>query len=260
MEVLFKKEKVPGFAIVTGSSRGLGANFAYRLASEGYNVVLNYCNAGSIDACREVKDQIEKDFGTGVVMVHADVSDPEACRRVVQAGKDAFGCNVGVLVNNAGIHRGGNFEDVAPETYSWVINVDLVGAMNMCHAVVPDMMEQGEGAIVNISSSAAYAQSIKNEAYGTAKAALLGLTKCLALELAPHNIRVNAIAPGQHATQMVRDFAARDPENFKNSLAAIPMGRVGQPEELSEAMSYLVHARFMTGHCIAHSGGRVLLS
>lgn len=259
METLFKKEKLPGFAIVTGSSRGLGANFAYRLANDGYDVLINYSSDASEADALEVKGQIERDTGRRALICKADVSVPEECTRMVETACDTFGSHAAVLINNAGIHRGGNFEDIPPETYSKIIYVDLIGCLNMCRASIPHMLEAGEGAIINISSSAAYAQSYKNEAYGTAKAALLGLTKCLALEFAGKGIRANAIAPCQHATKMVEDFARNDPENFKKSCAAIPLGRIGRPDELSEAMSYLVHARFMTGHCIAHSGGKVLL-
>lgn len=260
METILEKEKNPGFAIVTGSSRGLGANFAYRLASEGYDVVLNYCNSASKNAAMEVKAQIENDFGARVIVAQADVSNYEECEQMVKTAVETFSCSVGVLINNAGIHKGGNFEDIDPEVYSQIIKVDLIGALNMCHIVLPYMVKEKNGVIINISSSAAYAQSFKNEAYGTAKAGLIGLTKCLALECAPYNVRVNALAPCQHATQMVEDFAKNDPENFKKSCAAIPLGRIGKREELSDAMSYLVHAKFMTGHCIAHTGGKVLLS
>lgn len=260
MEVLFQKKKLPGFAIVTGSSRGLGANFAYRLASEGYDVVLNYSNPASADDAQQISGQIQRDFGRTPVIVPGDISDPTACKEIVNAGINAFGGEIAVLINNAGIHKGGPFECAAPEDYIRILYVDLIGTVNMCQAVLPYMKKQCGGAIINISSSAAYAQSYKNEAYGTAKAAVLGLTKCLALELAPYKVRVNAIAPCQHETKMVADFAKAQPENFKKSCSEIPLGRIGRREELSEAMSYLVHAEFMTGHCIAHTGGKVLLS
>lgn len=256
---VFAKQKMDGFAIVTGGSRGLGANFAWRLASEGYDVVINYTSESSLEKAEALRDDIEKTFGTRAVVLRADTSDYGQCQTLVEQAVEILGDKIAVLINNAGIQTGGEFHQLDPAVYRKIISVNLLGVLYMTRAVVPYMIKHQQGVIINNASAAGYAASFKNEAYGTAKAGMLGLTRALALEMAKYNVRVNALAPTQHWTDMVANFAKREPDNFEKSCSLIPLKRCGEPEELSEAMSFLLNDTYMTGHCIAHSGGKLLL-
>jgi len=256
---IFSKVKMDGFAIVTGASRGLGANFAWRLASEGYDVVINYTSESSLEKSEALREDIEKTFGTRAVVLRADTSDYAQCEAMVEKAVEILGDKIAILVNNAGIQTGGDFHQLDPAVYRKIINVNLLGVLYMSRVVAPYMIKHKQGVIINNASAAGYAASFKNEAYGTAKAGMLGLTRALALELAQYNVRVNALAPSQHWTDMVANFAKREPDNFEKSCSLIPLKRCGEPEELSEAMSFLINDTYMTGHCIAHSGGKLLL-
>jgi len=243
-------------AIVTGAARGLGAAIAARLARDGADLVL-------LDVSADVAATAERLAAVGLV---TDVSDENACAAAVDRAVRAIG-GVDVLVNNAGI--GGPDTDVAgtsPAEFRRVLDVNLTGTFLMCHAVATVMIGQGSGgAIVNLGSVFGQQGVAANAGYCASKAGVALLTHSLALELAPHGIRVNTIAPGNMATEMhwdeLRSRAARSGttlgEQVEMVKAAIPLGRHGTGSDIAGVVAWLVSpdAGYVTGQTIGVNGG-----
>ena len=258
MQKLFKRKAMEGFAIVTGSSKGLGASLAYRMGADGYNVVVNHTSGNSKEKAEAVAEQITKDFGVKSIVIQADVSDASQCKMLVEKGVEAFGDKIAVLVNNAGIHLGRPlFLDETPEEIVQMFSTNVFGAYYMSLYVLPYMVKQNYGAIVNMSSVAAYGDK-NNVDYGGTKGALNSFTKCLALRFAENNIRVNAMAPSAHVTEMVQWVQENQPETLEEAMKDIPMGKMGMPEDVAELCSYLAHAPLVTGNIVSPSGGCVM--
>ncbi|MEU4445749.1 3-oxoacyl-ACP reductase FabG [Actinosynnema sp. NPDC050801] len=242
-------------AIVTGAARGIGAAVATRLAQDGMAVALLDLNE---ESCAEAVERIKASGGTAIA-VGVDVSDSAAVDAAVQRVADELGAPT-VLVNNAGILRDNLLFKMTDDDWDAVINVHLRGSFLMSRAVQKFQTAANWGRIVNLSSTSALGNRGQAN-YAAAKAGLQGFTKTLAIELGKFNVTVNAIAPGFIATDMTAATAARvgiDFEDFKKgAAAAIPVQRVGTPEDIAHTASFLVSegAGFVSGQVIYVAGG-----
>ncbi len=233
-------------AIVTGGTRGIGAAISKALIDAGYTVAAIY--SGDHEAAKAFSKE------TGATPYQWDVSNFEACQAGVKRVAEELG-PVDVLVNNAGITRDGTPHKMTPERWQEVIQVNLSSCFNMCRAVIEDMRERRFGRIVNIGSINGQAGQYGQVNYAAAKSGIHGFTKALAQEGAAIGITVNAIAPGYIETSMV----AKVPENILEKIVAgIPVGRLGQAEEIARGVVFLVDkdAGFITGSTLSINGGQ----
>ena len=219
-------------ALVTGSSRGIGRAIAVRLAEEGADIIVNYLRREKEAA--EVVSTIEK-MGRKAMACRADVSVYGDVEAAVRKAEQKLG-PIGILVNNATIHRGRKVHKLPLEDWDLVLKSCLYGAFHCSRCIVPSMLERKWGRIVHISSGVGVHGFPGDSAYGAAKAGLLGLTKSMARELAPHGITVNAVLPGFVLTEMTGALEEKNIELLKMS---IPMGRLCQPEDVAEMVTYL---------------------
>lgn len=248
-------------AIVTGSSRGIGRAIAIVFAREGAKVVVNYRTQR--EKAREVVERIQ-DAGGQAVAFQADVGDKQAVDRMVKVAVEAFG-GVDILVNNAGLLRGGGtpLVELKDEDFDAMVNTNVKGILYCTQAVVPHMMQQRYGKIVNMSSVGGIGTSLHSAShlYGATKGAVNLLTKRFALELGPYGINVNAIAPGLIRTDMPRgDKSAQEWEDrMKQSAASTMLRRVGEPRDIASVALFFAsnEASFITGQVIAVDGGRM---
>lgn len=238
------KDKV---AIVTGAANGIGAEISRTFAREGCHVVLADLDEGKAAALAE---EIMKETGVRTVAVGCDVAQKEALQRVVDTCVAEFG-TVDILVNNAGVTQDGLLAMMKEESFDRVLDVDLKGAFNCIRHCAGMFLRQKHGAIVNVSSVSGMIGNPGQANYSAAKAGLIGLTKAVAKELAPKGITCNAVAPGFIETDMTRDLSGQD----NGLLAAIPLGRMGQPQEVAEAVAFLVTAPYITGEVLRVDGG-----
>lgn len=239
-------------ALVTGSSRGIGAACAAALARAGYKVCINCIER--IDLAEKLRAQLENE-GCRVMCRQADVSDGEAVRAMVRAIEDNFG-PVDLLVNNAGIAIPQQFQDILPETWKHIFDVNLGGCYNTIQAVLPHMLHEHSGCIINMSSIWGQHGGSCESAYSSTKHAIIGLSRSLAAELAPSGIRVNCIAPGVIDTDMVQVLGRETLDML--SREQIPLGRLGRPEEIAHTVLYLAGAGYTTGQVIAVDGGFII--
>jgi len=242
--------------IVTGAARGMGRATALAFAREGAKVAVTDVSA---DEAHSVVREIGQ-AGGDAVAIQADVSDLTDVSRMVDAVIERYG-TVDVLVNNAGVlGKTGPLEEIAPEEWARVIDINLTGVFNCTKAVLPIMKERGGGKIVNVSSSAGRSYSTFGAAHYTAsKAGILGLTRHTASEAAPYNINVNAVAPGSMDTEMVRLSAT--PEHIAQEEANNPLGRLGTPEDEAHLVLFLAseEASYITGATVDINGGDLMI-
>lgn len=246
-------ENIEKTALVTGASRGIGRAIALALASKGFAVALNY--AGSHDAAEAVKKEIEDADGKAFT-VQGDVSKSEDVDRIFKTVKDEFG-GLDVLVNNAGINRDALLIRMKESNWDDVIATDLKSDFLTTKAAAAMMMRKRKGSIINISSVVGIMGNIGQANYAAAKAGVIGLTKACAKEMAARNIRVNAVAPGFIETAMTDGI----PEKIREGMiASIPMGRMGQPEDIARAVCFLASddASYITGQVLVVDGGLVM--
>ena len=240
-------------ALVTGSSRGIGRAVALELAREGYDVCVNYLQHR--EAAESLVSQL-REMGREAIAVQADVADSRAVEDMVRQTEDALG-PVTLLVNNAGISWYGLFQDTDDSTWDRVLAVNLTGARNAARAVLPRMISEKAGCIINISSMWGLRGASCEVAYACSKAGIIGLTRSLALEVAPSGIRVNCVAPGCIETDMVRVLG---PETRDMLIGETPLGRLGTPEDIAHAVAFLASekASFLTGQVLGADGGFIV--
>ena len=236
-------------ALVTGASRGIGKAIAIALAKEGASIAVNY-NSSSSEAER-VADELSG-LGVKTMLAQANVSNGPETRDMVQRVIKTFG-RVDIMVNNAGITRDKTLRKMTDEDWFEVINTNLNSVYYGVMAVMPLMIEQKFGRIINISSFVGQSGNFGQANYSASKGGIIAFTKTAALELAKYNITVNALAPGFTLTDML----AKVPENVQAQIKArIPMGRFGMPEEIAKAVLFLAaDADYVTGQQINVNGG-----
>ena len=245
-------------ALVTGASRGIGKATALVFARQGAAVVVNYSK--SQEQARQLVDDIRKAGGQAIT-IQADVSCKAKVLAMVEEALGQFR-KIDVLVNNAGILHRGNILTLTEEHLDEMIAVNVKGIIHCTQAVAPHMMERRYGKIVNVSSIAAFGTSLADTTpYATTKAAIIALTKRLALELGPHGINVNAICPGFVRTDMVVSSGTpeADEARFTSLADKAMLGRIGKPEDIAYSALFLVsdEASFITGQVLAVDGGRM---
>jgi len=234
--------------VITGSGRGIGKSIAIRCTEEGARVVINDLRFSNL---REVQTHL-KSKGAEVIAFEADVSRRSEAQQLIDAAIKGFG-RIDVLVNNAGIIRNAPFLDLTEEDWDEVIKVNLKGVFNCAQYAARHMVQQRSGRIINISSrSYLGAQQMAN--YAASKAGILGLTRCMAMELGPYGITVNAVAPGTIDTEPVRGMF----EGFlEDRIKKIPLGRIGSPDEVAHTVVFLAssEASYITGEVLHVTGG-----
>ena len=239
-------------ALVTGASRGIGAVVARRLAQAGAKVGVNY--HASPDAAKQVVDSITK-AGGEALLVGGDVSQEEAAEGVIKQTVEHWG-SIDILVNNAGINRDRLLIRMKPEDFDSVISVNLRGAFLCTRYIMPHLIRQRSGRVINMSSVVGLSGNPGQANYAAAKAGLIGLTKAVAREVASRNVTVNALAPGYITTAMVDQLSE---EQRAKILERIPMGRFGKPEDVAEAVVFLCGdgAAYITGQVLTIDGGMI---
>jgi acetoacetyl-CoA reductase len=234
---------------VTGAGRGIGRAIALELGRNGANVAVGY--SASAEAAEQVA-RLLSEMGVEAFPVKVDVSKPDEVRAVVATIRERFG-KIDFLVNNAGINRDRRFERMSADDWNAVIDVNLNSIFHVTHEVLPHMLEQGYGRIVNISSVVGEMGNFGQTNYATAKAGMIGFSKSLAIEVARKGITVNCLAPGFTETDMV---AAVPQEALEKVIARIPIGRLGKPEEMAAAALFLIGSGdYITGEVLSVNGG-----
>jgi len=240
-------------ALVTGATAGNGKGIAFKLAAEGANVAINYRE--SDDGARQIVQTLEDNLGIDALPVKADVSKAQDVDIMIDAVVAHFG-RLDILVNNAGIVIEADLAETTESMWDKVIDTNLKGPFLCSKRAVPEILKQGKGKIINIASIDSFVAEPKILAYCASKAGVVGLTKALALELAPKKINVNAIAPGQIRSRMTEEMM-KNPEVVKSWLAMTPYGRVGTPEDISAVAAFLAsdESEFINGEVIVVDGG-----
>jgi len=243
------KDKV---AIVTGSGVGIGRAIATTFAREGARVVVADLDE---EAGRETVAAIQAGGGEAC-FAHTDVSQVKDTQRLVETALSAYG-RLDVLVNNAGVYTRGDVVSTSVETWNRLLSINLTGVFLCCKAAIPALRQAGGGAIVNISSSVGWQYAAPGiAAYAACKFGVTGLTKAMACDHLPENIRVNCICPGPTDTPLIR--ASRSPEDLVAFMEAQPIGRLGSPDEIAAAALFLAsdEASFVTGVAFPVDGGQ----
>ena len=238
-------------ALITGATRGIGKEIALELARNGFDIAVNY--RGTID--EDLKKEIEAN-NVRCEFVEADVSNFEQCESMIKETIEKYG-RIDVLVNNAGITKDGLIMRMKKEDFEAVIDVNLVGTFNVTRNVIPYMIKQKSGRIINLSSVVGVAGNAGQTNYSASKAGVIGFTKSLAKEVASRNILVNAVAPGFIDTDMTKVLSDSVKEGIN---AQIPLKRMGTPREVAKVVKFLASedSSYVTGQVINIDGGMVM--
>lgn len=242
------KNIVNKVVVVTGSSRGIGAEIVKLLAKSGHTVILNYNK--SEDCAKSVENEL-KNLGYTVDIFKADVSKKEEAESLVKFAVNKYG-RIDVLVNNAGISQTELFTDITDEDWQNMMNNNLNSAFYCTREAVKNMIHNKQGLIINMSSIWGVTGASMEVHYSTAKAGLIGFTKALAKELGPSNIRVNAIAPGIIDTDMCSEYSVEEKDKIKEE---IPLERIGTAENIAKCVKWLIEDDYVTGEVISINGG-----
>lgn len=238
-------------AIVTGGAKGIGRAIVKEIAKKGINVVINY------NKSKEQAEELQKeltDNGYKVEIYKADVSKREQAKELIEFAQKQFG-SIDILVNNAGIDQFKLFTDITDEDWNNIIQTNLTSVFYATQEAVKNMIKNKKGCIINISSIWGITGASCEVAYSVSKAGIDGLTKSLAKELGPSNIRVNSIAPGIILTEMNKRLNTDEIEEINSQ---IPMGRFGTPEEIAKCVNWLIEDTYTTGQIISPNGGWVI--
>ncbi len=239
--------------LITGASRGIGREIAIKFATEGYNIVLNYNNSET--KAKSIAKQIEK-LGVKCLIVKADVSIESEVLDMVNLAIKKFG-RIDVLVNNAGVALSKLFQLTTTDEVARVFGVNTFGVINCSKAVVPSMISEKAGKIINISSIWGKVGASMETIYSASKGAVIAFTMALAKELAPSNISVNCVCPGVIDTDMLLEYTEDDKNELKQQT---PLNRLGTPQDVANAVYFLAsdNATFITGQVITVDGGFAL--
>ena len=237
--------------IVTGGSRGIGATIVKELAKAKYNVVLNYNN--SEEQAKQIKKELEEQ-GINIEIFKADVSNREEVKKLVSFTLEKFK-NIDVLVNNAGIAQSKLFVDITDEDWNKMMQVNLNSVFYCTQEVLENMIHNKKGCIINISSIWGLTGAACEVHYSVTKAGIDGMTKALAKELGPSNIRVNSIAPGIILTDMCSDYTEEERKQMKEE---IPLGKFGETIDIAKCVKWLIEDNYTTGQIISPNGGWVI--
>ncbi len=234
--------------IVTGGSRGIGAAIVKELALKKYNVVLNY-NKSEKEA-EKIKEEL-KENDINIEIFKADVSDKKQAKELIEFTLNKFK-NIDVLINNAGIDQIKPFMEITENDWNTMFKINLNSVFNCTQEALKNMIHNKKGCIINISSIWGITGASCEVHYSASKAAIDGMTKALAKELGPSNIRVNSIAPGLVNTEMNKELSKEDLEELKKE---IPLGRIAQPEEIAKSVEWLIEDEYVSGQIISVNGG-----
>ena len=240
-------------AMVTGATRGIGKEIALELAQNGLDIAINYRSMQ--EGMEDLKKEIEA-YGVRCEFVGADVANFEQCENMVKETVEKFG-KIDILVNNAGITKDGLIMRMKKEDFEAVIDINLIGTFNVTRNVIPYMIKQKSGRIINVSSVVGVAGNAGQTNYSASKAGIIGFTKSLAKEVASRNILVNAIAPGFIDTDMTKVLS----DNVKEGInAQIPLRRMGNPKEVAKVVKFVASedSSYITGQVINIDGGMVM--
>ena len=250
-------------ALITGASRGIGRAIAQRYAEEGATLFLTATKRALLEETRALAEA----QGAKVTLHCADLSRPEEARAMVDAAIAALG-GVDILVNNAGVYKAARLVDTSAEDFDRVMRVNVYGVFHVMQSVLRHMQPRGRGKVINIASTAGKWGSMNQSAYNASKHAVVGLTRCAALEMGAYGINVNAVCPGFVQTDMLEEFRAHGDllgvpfeKVMEASLARVPLKRFLQPREIAELALYLGSAESdgMTGQTLALDGGMLMV-
>lgn len=240
-------------ALITGATRGIGKQIVIELAKDEFDIVVNYRN--ETEDLAKLKEEIEKNK-VKCFFVKGDVSNFEDCENMIREAINEFG-KIDVLVNNAGITKDTLLMRMSKEDFEKVIEVNLVGTFNMSKNVIPYMMKQKSGRIINISSVVGISGNAGQTNYAASKAGIIGFTKSLAKEVGSRNILVNAVAPGLIETDMTNVLKSEIKEEI---VKQIPLKRMGTPQDVANIVSFLASEKssYITGQVIHIDGGMLM--
>ncbi len=232
--------------LITGGTRGIGRACVEKFFTQGWNVAVFYrC---SDDVAKELSEK------TGALCLKCDVSQSEEVKKAILKVVEHFG-EIDVLVNNAGISYSGLLQDMTDEQWESIMNTNLTSVFYTSRAIISQMLAQGRGSIINVSSMWGITGASCEVAYSASKAGVIGFTKALAKELAPSGIRVNAVAPGAIATDMLGEYTR---EELKAIAEETPLGMLGKAENIADAVYFLAQSEFITGEVLNVNGGFVI--
>lgn len=255
------QDKLPGIrqfdlhdkvAIVTGGSKGLGLAMAAGLASAGANLMIVNRNAND---GQQAADALSRDYGISAVAFAADITNPEQTEAMAEATVETFG-KIDILINSAGINIRGPIDELTPDQFDSVMNINVKGTWLCCRAVTPYMKQAGRGSIINLASTLGLVGLGNRTPYTSSKGAVVQMTRALAIELAPFNINVNAICPGPFLTEMNLPIADTD-DGKKFVVGATVLGRWGELREIQGAAIFLASeaGSYMVGSMLTVDGG-----
>lgn len=237
--------------LVTGGSRGIGANIVQELSKQGYTVIMNYNK--SEEQANKIKNELGNN-GIHIDIVKADISKRNEVKNLINFIIEKYE-HIDVVINNAGISQIKLFTEITDEDWNKMLQTNLTSAFYVTQEAVPSMIQQKSGCIINISSVWGIVGASCEVHYSVAKAGLDGMSKALAKELGPSNIRVNSIAPGIINTEMNKELSEQELENIANE---IPLEKIGYPHSITNCVKWLIEDDYTTGQIISVNGGWVI--